>query len=1160
MNGRSLLAAIEEPTNSGAKDIPTLRLEWNKKEWGGGDYLKSWITPDGTTTTLERDEAGRVIRVTTAHSGKTSPIQDNNDVLLMQYDAQSQLTAITHQGKTTRFRYDALGHITESGSEQNAHYIAENKSAFDVPGHILWTVDHLGIVHKNRFDTESRLLEERLQSSTIQQFRRYRYTVSGQLIEIQDERGGKTQIEYTPQALPERITDALGRTQQTRYDIWGRRIERIDAANTSPSSAIRFAYDGAGHLQSVTTPTGATTRTEWDDFGRTIAVYSPDSGLSTRRYDSADHLIESQDAKGNQATYEYNSDGQISRQTIRSAQDAHHPGVTRWHYQDHRLVALEHPHQEEHYTYDEQGRLKSKTVVLKTEASTLPILLHTAYRYTGRGELDTITLPDGSLLEYPRNGQHQVVSILRQRLQTPWLRGLIPAQPLVTDIQRDLVDINAYRFGNGLQAQWQHTHEGVLAQTNIQSPAEQTQQSTRLEHRYIWDKIGNLLLNKEGKTHTAYAYDPLNQLIIAQSSDPSQEHSRYFYDRSGKRLLSQEGVKDETDIVSNTVQSLYEKQTNQWLKSVPTSGQTGQSTATLETQYDSTGQPTQIGEQRYTWNAPGQLTDVSIEAKPFAHYVYNHRGERIHKQINGQSTDYWYENGHLSAELNAQHRIIRQYFYLADQPIALLDTPEGIESVTPTDSCLIRLARDLKTILSIWFGHSPAMAYIHTNHLGAPEMITDAEAHPLWQAHYSAFGKATVHATPGFTFNLRLPGQFFDAETGLHYNHHRYYDPQRGQYLTPDPLGLRGGINSYAYTMNNPLAFIDPSGLILFAFDGTGNSQHPKESVDSISNVEKFRLAYNSGEAFYITGIGTTDKYMTYKGNIYNGDGYLERVNLGFDFLNGYIAKAEESTVDIDIIGFSRGATEARIWARQLVTRLKNGVYTTPDGQSKCLNLRFIGLWDTVAHLDYLSSGANAYNFNIPKAFKFAAQAVAVNEYRGGTANFDQISLFPYPGAKLPSNRIERGFIGSHGDIGGSYVTGDLSDVALMWMVQQAKSQGINFKDKTFSDNGWNIVTNPIVHDKSGNNLFPNEPIQSDRDVIYGNGQEIEQQKANIPGLTEQQGQKMISYLPTFCDTSAKTGTNPAVGTVNMAEYSAWLKKNYGLTIDYQGAGTPCQK
>ena len=85
----------------------------------------------------------------------------------------------------------------------------------------------------------------------------------------------------------------------------------------------------------------------------------------------------------------------------------------------------------------------------------------------------------------------------------------------------------------------------------------------------------------------------------------------------------------------------------------------------------------------------------------------------------------------------------------------------------------------------------------------------------MWSATYDAFGKATVDSASTVTNNLRFPGQIFDPETGLHYNWQRYYDPKTGRYPTSDPIGLKGGVNFYTYTMNDPVNFIDPNGTIL---------------------------------------------------------------------------------------------------------------------------------------------------------------------------------------------------------------------------------------------------------------------------------------------------------------------------------------------------------
>jgi RHS repeat-associated protein len=82
----------------------------------------------------------------------------------------------------------------------------------------------------------------------------------------------------------------------------------------------------------------------------------------------------------------------------------------------------------------------------------------------------------------------------------------------------------------------------------------------------------------------------------------------------------------------------------------------------------------------------------------------------------------------------------------------------------------------------------------------------------VWQAERDAFG-TSQESTQSLTNNLGFAGQYLDRESGLYYNWHRYYDPQRGGYLETDPIGLAGGINTYAYVEGNPVGLTDPTGL-----------------------------------------------------------------------------------------------------------------------------------------------------------------------------------------------------------------------------------------------------------------------------------------------------------------------------------------------------------
>ena len=108
--------------------------------------------------------------------------------------------------------------------------------------------------------------------------------------------------------------------------------------------------------------------------------------------------------------------------------------------------------------------------------------------------------------------------------------------------------------------------------------------------------------------------------------------------------------------------------------------------------------------------------------------------------------------------------------------------------------------------------------YLEVDHLNPPLAARDQTGKVIWQWASDAFGSVLPNEDPDgdtqkTTINLRFAGQYSDKESGLHYNHRRYYDPKLGRYLSPDPIGLAGGGNLYGYVENNPLSNVDPLGL-----------------------------------------------------------------------------------------------------------------------------------------------------------------------------------------------------------------------------------------------------------------------------------------------------------------------------------------------------------
>lgn len=745
---------------------------------------------------------------------------------------------------------------------------------------------------------------------------------------------------------------------------------------------------------------------------------------------------------------------------------------------------------------------------------------------------------------------------------------------------------------------------------------------------------GNLLYTQSRDRISHYAYDANDRLIaagivpaataahgvaVAATTDKNgttprtvagegASFSRYFYDSTGNRVLAQEAVSSQEDTSSHTIKTHYAAGSNRWQES--TAGKDAADSADIR--YDASGQPRQIGEREYVWNALGKLVEVRQQKRTLASYRYNNSGLRISKTAGGHTTYYLYENRQLSAELNEQGRVTRQYIYAAEQPVAIIDTPQGTQTATQDSvAMLAQVGHDLVAVFKSWVSAPAQIAYLHTNHLGAAELVTDDSGNAVWRAEYQPYGKLVAvsaagrsHAAsgkpgsngaPAFRLNLRLPGQYEDDETGLYYNDHRYYDPARGRYLTPDPLGLGGGINSYAYVSGNPLKYIDPTGLILFAFDGTENTDDVAwldAKGSSLSNVVEFRNLYQ-GRARYITGVGTVDKSDPSQPILAPDKdiGFIPRPDRGFNWSGAEritrmikyfkdeadLATDDNAPMEVDIIGFSRGAANARDFANQIVAATdSNGLYHYKDaqGKEKCqkVHFRFMGLWDTVLSTNW--SGHN-YNLDIPKPFAYVAQAVALNEFRGHTRpdgrpdphNWDTWGAFPLesigPSSSTPGQvRVERGFLGAHADIGGGFGKNenDLAKVALAWMVQQAVKAGVTVNVPSLT-----ISANPVLHDKS-TNIQTGRPLTDssteDRVVRYADGTKTTQRKMKDIGMTYADTDRFIKYTPreqlernNYPRPDADGNmvdhyeymTNQT-GKVDVAGYLEWLgKNNYDL-------------
>nr|MBF0686133.1 DUF2235 domain-containing protein [Pseudomonas sp.] len=447
-----------------------------------------------------------------------------------------------------------------------------------------------------------------------------------------------------------------------------------------------------------------------------------------------------------------------------------------------------------------------------------------------------------------------------------------------------------------------------------------------------------------------------------------------------------------------------------------------------------------------------------------------------------------------------------------------------------------------------------------------PRAVTDRQGRVRWSAEYSPFGMAKV--MPGsIDMPLRLPGQLFDADTGWHDNYLRTYDPHAGHYLEPDPLGvahmaqgtthgLAPVTSAFGYAAQQPRRYADPLGLVLFAFDGT------REDLSTATNIYQMALLYRNAEdvrygqpdIYYQPGPGDPGRPDLDAATAGSADTI---VAAQWSRLLQHLAAFQSSgeAVSIDLVGYSRGASLARHFANQLVQNTRNGRFWQRDARrgtvTACIDLRFMGLFDSVAQFGLLGSRNDEYDFSIAPDWALVAHAVALHEHR---------ALFPLMSAadasgRLPTNVLEQAFVGAHGDIGGGLVqsgvanedTHDLSDVALSWMLGMARRAGVTLDAPQAAQE---MVTDPVLHDMRARSQRVSQRLheaygeslawpRSDREVRSATDTRLARYQgdhAQYGAQARRQTEAFIRRIADWTDSS-----EPVVGIVDMDAYAAWL-------------------
>ncbi len=668
-----------------------------------------------------------------------------------------------------------------------------------------------------------------------------------------------TQLTPDGNGNPTSVQDENGRSDTLVYDALDRLTE-IQQIRTA-TYTTRFAYDPLSNVKQVTDAAVKATDYKFDDAGNLAQVISPDTGTTRYLFDAAGNLVQKiEDATGSPRTTLYTFDGldRLTRIDFPSDPDwvfTYDSDVSK--NQKGRLASVTNGVVTTELEYTQRGQVGKESTVFGGKRYSV------TYGFDAGGNLTNVTTPSGVTLTTSYAGSRpttlavatasavHVIRGIEFRPFGPRTQAIFPpessADPLVNtvtstrdyNLRYQLTELDVAGLGGTVldQSYSYRLTGGGSAPTDPgpnldfvddhRDPSQsryffydgldrlwkQTSTAGVVQHQFLYDAVGNRTqeTTAAGVTNTTYATGTDR---IAQSTGASP---RYFaHDAFGNRIWA--GA------------SAY------------------------------AGTPSHVYDQS---NRLVEVRDPATQAV-LGQYAYDAFGRRYRKLVGTQETLFFYDlAGHLLERVRvnaASADPSRTHVWLEDELVGVVDQQVEVGVTAGLPSVLRELPREFVplgwiallaasgTVLVLvpvrrrgtravtaavsvaalvlvadTCGPTTSFYWVHGDHLGTPLAVTNnpppaVAEKVVWRATYAPFGLATVNQDPdgdgiAFALDVRFPGQVFDAESGLHYNYYRTYDPAVGRYLESDPGSRSGTLATYAYAAGTPLRFSDRAGL-----------------------------------------------------------------------------------------------------------------------------------------------------------------------------------------------------------------------------------------------------------------------------------------------------------------------------------------------------------
>ena len=714
------------------------------------------------------------------------------------YDHAGRVKQITDmKGMVNEYAYDSLGRITEikrtpAAGAPRITQISYNPigkiGSMTTPGHITLTygydaahylrsiTDNLGNRIEYSYDLSGNRIKEQIKDNNGNLVRQIQWAYDLRNNVESVNRGG---------SITQHVVDAVGRLvsttdanlNNTHYDYSD--LNELQTITDAYSNITSYNYDDHHQLTQAIAPNGSTTGFVTDDLGNVLSETSPDRGMISYVYDEAGKIISSTDARQTTVTMRYDALGRI---LIRD-----YPGTT----------------EDKSYTYDAcvngAGQICSFSDetgtttysydlfgnIVERNQSVLGINYTTQFSYDADNRLTQVTYPSGDVVDYSRDGIGRISHVS--------VTDAAATKTLATNLVYSADHLlKAITYGNGVTEQRSYNSLRMLETQDVGSHYMRT---------FLYDAAGNLTSRTLTTGNQTFVYDKLNRLT---SDSGSGSDYLFSYDANGNRLTE---TKDGQPLTLS-----YSTASNR-LTAIGTEA----------VQMDASGNILAKPGLQLSYNLANRLTtvlSVTTEqqgeeqvtiSEQVGTYEYNSLGQRTVKISPNGTTVFHYDLlGNLLAETTATGDLIRYYVWLDRTPLAQIDeAPLGGSTIS----------------------------YLHIDHLNTPRAASNDEGNIAWMWETDGFGVGVPNEdvdgdSVKTVVNLRFPGQYYDLESGLHYNYFRTYDPGTGRYVTSDPIGLQGGLNTYAYVLNSPLKFVDPRGLDASLYPKDPSTADPTDFTD----------------------------------------------------------------------------------------------------------------------------------------------------------------------------------------------------------------------------------------------------------------------------------------------------------------------------------------